>query len=390
MRWYPRVLVAALGAALLIGVLFGSGASTVSGRLGGDYAAFYGAGRIVVEHDWEHLYQANRQLEAQQDLYPGEESEQYLSFAYPPFVAGAYAPLALLPYRASYLIHVLLMTAAVAVSIWIAGDKIPILRRNRVLSFALALFFYPMLRSIAGGQNTALTLFLLVASWRLAMDRNDFAAGLVLSLLLFKPQYAVPMMMLYALTGRWKVLTGGVLGAGTLYLAGAAVMGMNWVIPWWIHAQEFGALDAAVNGVNSISFIGFVTNVLDSTVLVVLLGLLPALAVVAGLAFYWLRGRPNALTEKMALAAAGIILISPHTMYYDGSLILITIGVLAAGSSLNPRSIALVWVLALTQVLADFLGWSPFFFVVVGIAAWAVRSLGPGLLGRGSPSLATD
>ncbi len=389
LRWYPRVVIASLGVALLIGVMFGSGASTVSGRLGGDYPAFFGAGRIAIDQDWDHLYEAGRQAEAQQDLYPGERVGQYMYFAYPPFVAAAYAPLAVLPYRVSFLAHTLLMAALVGASIWIAGARIPILRGSRTLALALALVFYPMLRAITGGQNTALTLFLLVASWRLATDRRDFAAGLTLSLLLFKPQYAVPMILLYVLTGRWKVLLGSLSGAGLLYFVGASVMGFEWLIPWWSQVQEFAGLDVPVNGMNNISFIGFAANLSDSSYLVVLLGVVPALATVAVLSFSWLRGRPDALTDKMALAATGLILMSPHTLYYDGSLVLIALVVLEAHFSPSLRRIALIWAAAALQVFADALGWSPFFLVVLGIAIWASRSLIPELL-HGEPRRLTS
>lgn len=385
MRWYPRVIIAVLGLVVLAAVLLGSGASTVSGRLGGDYPAFYGAGRIALDNDWEHLYEPNRQIEAQHDLYPGDTAGQYLKFSYPPYVAGAYAPLALLPFRASYLVHTLLMASAVAGSIWLAGSTIPILRRHRTLSLALALLFYPMLRSILGGQNTSITLFLVVASWRLATDRNDFYAGLVLSLLLFKPQYAVPMILLYLLAGRWRVVFGSLAGAGTLYMIGASLMGIDWIVPWWNQAQEFVAIDSAVNGVNSVSFIGFVTNLSGATQIVVLFGFLPAITVVALLAFVWLRGHPDSLADRTALAATGLILISPHAMYYDGSLILITLVVLGTAESSNVKGIAFVWVAASSQMLAGVLGWSPLFFVVLGVAVWAGLSLGWTLLVAPSP-----
>lgn len=386
MRWYPRATLGVFGVAFLMAVMLGNGASTEPERLGGDYPAFYAAGRIAVAHDWEHLYEVQRQKTAQRDLYPDEMDGQYLYFAYPPFVAAAYAPLTLLPYRISYLLHTLLMAGAVAASIWIAGTRIPILRRYGALSMVLALLFYPLYRAITGGQNTALTLFLLVVSWRLVTDRHDFYAGLVLALLLFKPQYAVPMMLLYLVAGRWRVLVGSLVGAGVLYAAGASVVGPKWLVPWWVQAREFSGSDVLLNGLNNISFIGFVENLSDSVIIIVLLGLIPALAVVGALALSWLRGHPDALADKMALAAIGLILISPHTLYYDGALVLITLVILEARNSPSPKRIAAIWVVALFQMAVETLGWSPFFFVVLGIAVWAAISLGPGLFRAVSPT----
>ena len=107
LKWYPRSLLAAIAVAFIFAVLSGSGASTFTGRLGGDYAAFYGAGRIIAEGDFEELYNWKRQLAAQQGLFPGEE-KSFLPFMYPTYVALAYLPLSLLPYRPSYIIHTLL------------------------------------------------------------------------------------------------------------------------------------------------------------------------------------------------------------------------------------------------------------------------------------------
>jgi hypothetical protein len=108
----------------------------------------------------------------------------------------------------------------------------------------------------------------------------------------------------------------------------------------------------------------------------VLLGVLPAVTVIAVLAIIWLRGSPDALAEKMALAAVGLVLISPHTMSYDGSLILITLVVLGTTVSSKLKGVAIVWVAAWSQMLAVVLGWSPLFLVVLGVAVWAGRSVG--------------
>jgi hypothetical protein len=111
LKWYPRSLLSAIAVAFIIAVLSGNGASTLTGRLGGDYAAFYGAGRIIAEGEFGELYNWNRQLDSQKDLFPGDD-KSFLPFMNPPYVALAYLPLSLLPYRLSYVIHTLLLVGA--------------------------------------------------------------------------------------------------------------------------------------------------------------------------------------------------------------------------------------------------------------------------------------
>ena len=55
-----------------------------------------------------------------------------------------------------------------------------------------------MFRGIGAGQNTALTLLLLVAAWRASAADRDGLAGVFLGLLLFKPQFAVLAVALWA------------------------------------------------------------------------------------------------------------------------------------------------------------------------------------------------
>ena len=55
-RWYPRAILLALAFAFGVSVLVANGADGAAGRLGGDYPAFYGAGRIVLAGDGDQLY----------------------------------------------------------------------------------------------------------------------------------------------------------------------------------------------------------------------------------------------------------------------------------------------------------------------------------------------
>ena len=82
LQWYPRLLLAALAAAFLFVALTADGSSTATGRLGGDYPAFHGAGSIVLDGNLDSLYDPAAQAAAQEDLLGGEAG--FLPFVYHP------------------------------------------------------------------------------------------------------------------------------------------------------------------------------------------------------------------------------------------------------------------------------------------------------------------
>ena len=97
---YARAAAFAVLAAFVLSVAAGAGGEAAAGRLGGDYPAFFAAGSIVADGDWESLYEPARQLEAQQQLFPASDSD-FLYFADPPYVAALDRPLAAIDYRLS-------------------------------------------------------------------------------------------------------------------------------------------------------------------------------------------------------------------------------------------------------------------------------------------------
>ena len=203
LKWYSRGALAAMAVAFLVVVLTGSGVTTLTGRIGGDYRAFYAAGEIVADGDIANLYSLQTQFDHQKKLLL--EPKEFLAFAYPPHFALLYAALAELPFRLSYIVHTVLMAAALALACRLIQRIYPEVITDPVLFFFLALTAYPILRSVFGGQNTALSLLLIVLCWFCVLRNRHYQAGVYLGLLLFKPQYAVPLAGLFFLSGRWRV-----------------------------------------------------------------------------------------------------------------------------------------------------------------------------------------
>ncbi len=375
-------VLVALALTVVVSVVAGQGSTTVGGRLGGDYPAFYAAGRIVVSADRDRLYEADAQRDAQAALF-GDETDGYLAFAYPPYVALVEAPFAALPYRLAYLAHTVVMAAAVAAALWLLRPRVALVDRHYVACLAAALAFFPLYRGVTAGQNTALVLLLLVASWRAAGAGRDGWAGVLLALTLYKPQFAVPMLGLWFVRGRFRLCASAAFTAVALWAIGAAVLGIGWLVPWWEHATSFSEVDAVVNGANAVSWLGVADarlGVGDALGRVLGALLVAATAVIA--VVVW-RRPPLAARDPgvwaMAVAAPTVVLVSPHAMFYDAGLLVLPLLVLASTGA-SRRGLVAVFALAYTHGLADALGTTPLAALTVAVFAWAVvaaRRAGP-------------
>ena len=377
-KWYPRSLLSAIAVAFIIAVFFGNGASTLTGRLGGDYAAFYGAGRIVAEGEFGELYNWKRQLDAQKNLFP-EEEKSFLPFMNPPYVALVYLPLSLLPYRLSYVIYTLLLVGALLMTLHLVRQMNAQIDRHYLFAFTFLLFFYPVLRSVLGGQNTAFTLLLVACSWRAVEDRHEFQAGFFLGLLLFKPHFALPLIGVYVLSGRWRVGISSATTALFLYIIGVLMQGPKWVTIWFEYAKWAIRPPMGFEADKAISWLGFFKGLLgiDST-FALILGWTLVLGTIVGISWVWyVGGRRADLTAQIGIAVPCLLLIPPHVYYYDAGLLFFTYAVIVTRHlKRQAELIGIVWFLGFSQILSCLIGFSPLFLITVFTGVLAIIHLG--------------
>ncbi|MFT7473606.1 MAG: hypothetical protein ACI81L_000521 [Verrucomicrobiales bacterium] len=378
------IVLAAFAGAGLDGLADGGTAgpdAESSARLGGDFAAFYAAGSIVWEGDIDSLYDPVRQEQAQSEL----GIDGYLGFAYPPHVAAAYAPLGALGFQTAYLVHTLLMIAAFVIAMVMLSDVVPLLHKWRWPLLAASLTFYPLATAIGGGQNAALSVLCVAAIWRGLHDGREDHAGIAAGLLLFRPQYALPIIGLMLLSRHggaviWAFATATVTWAGT-----ALVLGVNWLSTWWAEVVPFVEQDAEVNAANSISILGFLQAASSTGGRpVVIAGAAGAAVVVLVLVFLWSNPDRFSLANRMGAVAIGMTLVSPHTMFYDASLILIAGAAVLASRTIDQPPIALfglIWAASLVHLASGGLGATPLAPVILllfGAMVWHTLRVSPG------------
>lgn len=378
LKWYPRAILFALALGFFIALFTGHGASTLAGRLGADYPAFYSAGRMIAEGDWSSLYNTEKQYIAQRPLFP-EKERKFLIYAYPPFVAITYSPLSLLEYRLSYAIHTMLMAGALLMAIWLFQPWNENIRRYYLLVACIAFSFYPMFRSILGGQNTALTLVLVTLCWRATLAGKEWMTGIILGFMLFKPQFALPLIGLYILSGRWRVGLGSLGVASILYAISAYISGPYWINSWFNFAGWLARLNASVNQENVVSWLGFFYAILgQKNQFASIIGWGLTFSTALGLAILWSRRKWHGnLTAQLGITMAALVLLSPHVMYYDVGLVLFPCMIMAGVP--GKRSwilLGMVWVLGFSQLLSSLIGFSPLFFVSLSVLIASIHFLG--------------
>ena len=78
---------------------------------------------------------------------------------------------------------------------------------------ALAILAYPaFFVTIALGENSVMTMGVILVAWMLCDQRRDFVAGLVLGLLICKPNWLLAIGWIPLIHGRWRLLAGRVCG----------------------------------------------------------------------------------------------------------------------------------------------------------------------------------
>ena len=343
---------------------------------GGDFAAFYGAGLIANAGDYSVLYDTATQRAAQQPLTNVSDGV-YWYFAYPPIVATTFGPLATLPFVAAAIVYTVLMLAAWLVAAWLARPLLPrLLLRNWSLAVAVSLLFPPTTRVIVGGTNTAVTVLILVGVWRLLEADQDVAAGVLGSVLLYKPTFGVPLLAVWVLAKRGRLVVGSLAGAAVFWLMNGVVYGWGWLSEWLRQAAQFGSADAVRNGFSASSILGFAQNLSGSErgpLVLLAIGLAGVLWL--GMVQLW-RG-DDEYSTLFALLAVVFVLGSPHAMSHEVAVTMITVAVVVERSSWPWSKIvvalgALVAAGSLITLQAS-LGWSPGFPIAITIGAVAIR-----------------
>jgi hypothetical protein len=346
--------------------------------LGRDFVAFYTAGRVVRDGHGRQIYDYATQASAQAAVIAPETREGTAYFTNPAFVAVPYAIAARLPYLGAFYLHTLLMALLVVAGVYVLRRHLHELGHHWRLAALLGLVWLPMLNSVAGGQNSALTFLLLAVAYTATVERQQVVAGLAVGLLFFKPQFALPLLGLLLLKRQYVTALVAMAAGGVEYLVGSLCCGWDWPVQMLNAIRFFRVEERLANGPRLISLVEAVDYALGLPAL----GWSLMLVLTVWLAWTW---RKAAIGDDdfplyWALATAVILLISPHSQHYDVAILLLPILLILAWMSARRRPMTDAVRVALLAgffayplfLTAPALRFQPLVLAPILVSAWAV------------------
>jgi alpha-1,2-mannosyltransferase len=288
--------------------------------IGTDFLQFYSAGVTVRQGQSANLYNFEFQSQLEQSI-AGRGLQSFHAFITPPFLAWLYIPFTYLPYSWSFVTW----CALTLLFLWSSIRLVQTKQRSKTLFWSLT--WFPIFAAISFGQNSLLSLLLFSITYWFWKNEKPFYAGLITSLLLFKPQMVLGLCILWILEWRrgWKSLVG--LGLGGIILASLCFIFLpdaskayinlaRNVLPGLIYQDQFPLwhLDS-LRGFWALLFHRQVWLVEGLSMLLSIVGII-------GFILIWRKNR----TKKDLLFAFAICLtiwITPHAMIYDWSILLI-------------------------------------------------------------------
>jgi alpha-1,2-mannosyltransferase len=235
--WLTRERVRLVAIALLIasaaGFLFlvvtAHGVIDRQGRpLGTDFSNVYAAGTYVLDGHAQAPFDPPQQFAREQAIFG--QATQFYGWHYPPFFLFVAAALAWMPYGIALAVwqavtiglYLLTLRAILKAPARETGDAI----NSDPLWLLLALAFPAVLINIGHGQNGFLTAALLGGAL-VVLDRRPIIAGILLGLLVYKPQYGLMIPLVLAVSGRWKCFASAAVTVALLALATTLTFGMG-------------------------------------------------------------------------------------------------------------------------------------------------------------------
>ena len=273
-----------------------------------DFLSFWSAGHLALGGRASAAYDfvALRTVEGQT---VGVPFEGFFSWFYAPVFLLVMAPLAAVPYVWAF-------------SVWAAGTLFVYLAAiraivTRPIALALALAWPPAVLNLLDGQTGFLTAALL-GGVLVLLESRPLAAGILLGLLTFKPQFGILVPLVLVLKGHWRVLASAVATAVLLAVLSAAIFGSE---TWerFVHSAPVASslvLEQGLTGWSKLQSVYALARWLGagSTAAWSVHGLIAAATCVV-VVWTWLRPAPYEL--KAAALSAGTFIVTPYVLFYD-------------------------------------------------------------------------
>jgi alpha-1,2-mannosyltransferase len=311
LRAYPVIFAALYAVALLWWAIAGnSPLSTGSLPLGGDFINVYAASDLLLDGLPEGAYDIPLHNERQHALVEFR-SESYFGWHYPPMALLFVAPLALLPFLAA-----LALWQGATLAFYLGVLRATVRQGPVVL---LALGFTGVIVNAGHGQNGFLTTALLGGACLMILRDRPWLAGLLIALMLYKPQFGVLIPVALAAGGHWRViLAASVAGLALIALSYALLGAETW--RGFLDSAAFTrevVLEQGNTGWHKIQSVFSMVRMAGGGVEVAYAAQGVVLVALAALVFTVWRRREAPFAVKVAILAAASLLATPYVLDYD-------------------------------------------------------------------------
>ena len=306
----------------------GRGAGTLPG---GDFLQEYVGGHVVRAGDRSRLYDPGYSFALEHDpavVGFAFDPDRYLPMVYPPFYYLLVAPLSALSYTAATYVWFGLMAGAGAATAWLWRRAVPAAPQLLAWAVPAAAVYAPFLENVSSNQKATVVLLLFTATYYLLGRGRPFAAGVVFGLLAFKPQFVPVVVLAMAWKGQWRFLTGAAATAGVLLGLSLAV-GVDACGQYVEFARTAGdyARTAGFPHHRAHGWRAFFHPLAPDSPGAVRALTLSADAATLVLLVPVMRGRfgadPRRLPLQFAALVAATVLVSPHLLAYDLTVLLL-------------------------------------------------------------------
>jgi alpha-1,2-mannosyltransferase len=346
-----------------IAYLFGTanGLNDAVGRpLGTDFSNVYAAGTLVLDGEPQAPFDPALQYAREQAIFGA--ATPFYGWHYPPFFLFVAAVLALMPYKLA-----LLVWQGATLALYLVALR-AIIFRSRAdppagspsadtaeigadpLWLVLALAFPAVFVNLGHGHNGFLTAALIGAAL-VNLDRRPLLAGLLLSLIAYKPQFGILFPLVLAATGRWRTFGAAAATVAALALITTLVFGAS-VWDAFLASMQFTrtvVLEAGETGWHKIQSVFSLVRMWGGPVALAY-AVQSAVTLMLAAALVWLWRTQVDFSLKAAALIIAAILATPYSLDYDMTVLAPAIAFLAVNglrhtfAPYEKTALAVLWI----------------------------------------------
>lgn len=298
-----------------------------------DFLAFFTGAKLLAQSP-THLYNLHSQLLLQQRIDPITQANNiFVPFLNPPFVAYIFQILLVFGLKNGYAMWVGINVFLLLVICFVSQQQVTKMKWYYALLFVVGIAtFIPVSITLISGQFGIVLCLIFLLSWILLKNGHAFRGGLLLSLLLIKPHFFILPFVAMLMQRRGRLLYG--LITGTVLLVGSSYFFVGWsgilqyisILSSFYNTGQGYNLDLmAQHSLQTALLILFHTQSLAAIRIYWLIAIacigIPTL-------FVWSKKFSFSSPQfafQLALLIIATLLTSPHTHFYDLSLLIVVV-----------------------------------------------------------------